>query len=85
MNGVDGNELGGKLGLPEGQFTVDGISDGLKDKTITINETALSNCRDALSVIPCTDVTQNITASDFSKVENIVPTACGGVFTLLVQ
>lgn len=83
LEGADGDQIGDEFGLPEGQFTVEEIRSGLEDDTIITNDSVLTDCETDILAIPCSDIMTNVSQSDFSNIENIIPDSCLGVFSLV--
>jgi len=82
LEGIDGNQIGDEFGLAEGEFTVEEIRNGLEGGTIIADDSALADCEADISVLPCDAVSSNVSADNFSNVENIIPASCLNVFSL---
>ncbi|HEX5036229.1 MAG TPA: hypothetical protein VFX30_03630 [bacterium] len=81
LNGADGDRMTDEFGLlPEGSYTVDSLRDALNEGALSFNSSGFSSCEPAIGSVDCATVEANVTATDFSGTENIVPDVCFEVF-----
>lgn len=81
LNGEDGDRMTDEFGLlPANSYTVVDWRNGLNDGSITSDATSLADCRSDINALACTGVTPYVTLSDFSRVEDFIPTACSDAF-----
>lgn len=81
LNGPDGDKMTDEFGLiPAGSYTIDSLRDALNSGSLTFNSAGFASCEPAIGAVDCETVAANVTATDFSGTENIVPDVCFEVF-----
>jgi hypothetical protein len=80
LNGPDGDLMTDEFGLTVGEFTIEGLRNALNEGTVVASEPEAGACEGAIAEVDCGVVTANVSATDYSGVENFVPESCRGVF-----
>ncbi len=79
LNGEDGDLMTDEFGRPDGTTIVQLRAD-LIAGAVTASASAADACEADLGVVACEDVSANVSAGNFSGVENLIPPSCAEVF-----
>lgn len=79
LNGEDGDLMTDELGQAEGT-TIDELRENLISGAVISDASIAAACEEDVGTITCSEVTANVSAGDFSGVENLIPASCVDVF-----
>lgn len=82
LNGPDGDRMTDEFGLATGGFTIAELREALNEGTVVASEPEANACEGAIAEVDCAVVTTNVSTTDFSGVEDVVPETCRSVFVV---
>lgn len=80
LNGPDGDRMTDEFGLPDGEFTIEGLRAALLAGNFSASEAGVSSCEAAIGSVDCGEVGANVAEGEFSGTENFIPATCLSVF-----